>query len=111
MGKRGFITRRGCDPLDTLMAKIALDAARDRMMSGNYDVIILDEINVAVYFNLIQIEELLEFIDSKPEKVELVLTGRYAAQEIIQCADHVKEMKNVRHHYRSGVKAKQGIEY
>jgi cob(I)alamin adenosyltransferase len=111
MGKKGFITRRGCDPLDTFMAKIALEAARDRMMSGSYDVIILDEINVAVYFNLIRIDELLEFINSKPEKVELILTGRYAAQEVIQRADLVKEMRNVRHHYRGGVKAKQGIEY
>jgi cob(I)alamin adenosyltransferase len=110
-GKKGFITRRGCDPLDTLMAKIALEGARDRMMSGSYDVIILDEINVAVYLNLIQIDDLLEFIDSKPENVELILTGRYAAPEVIQRADLVREMKNVKHHYEGGVKAKKGIEF
>jgi cob(I)alamin adenosyltransferase len=111
MGKKGFIIGRGCDPLDTLMAEIALEGARDRMMSGSYDVIILDEINVAVYLDLIQLDHLLEFIDSKPENVELILTGRYAAPEVIQRADLVREMKNVKHHYEGGVKAKKGIEF
>jgi cob(I)alamin adenosyltransferase len=111
MGKEGFIRRRGCDPLDQIMAEMALEEAREAMLSGEYDLIILDEINVAVHLGLLNVTDLLELIDLKPEKVELVLTGRYAHPGVIERADMVLEMKKIKHHFDKGVMARKGIEY
>jgi len=79
-------------------------------VSGEYNVVILDEANIAVYYGLFSVEELLELIDSKPENVELVITGRYADERIIEKADLVTEMKEIKHYYKRGVKARTGIE-
>lgn len=111
MGRKGFIRRRGCEPLDTVMAEVALEEARSAMLSGRYDMIILDEINMAVYLGLIKLQDILEFMKSKPENVELVLTGRYAHPGIIELADYVLEMKKIKHHFDSGMPAREGIEY
>jgi cob(I)alamin adenosyltransferase len=111
MGRKGFIYRRGCQPLDTLMAELALEEARSAMLSGHYDMIILDEINVAVHLGLIDLQDLLEFMKSKPQSVELVLTGRYAHPQVVELADSVLEMKKIKHHFDSGIEAREGIEY
>jgi cob(I)alamin adenosyltransferase len=81
------------------------------MLSGSYDIIVLDEVNVAVHLGLITIETLLEFLESKPDKVKLVLTGRYARPEIVSRADEVQEMKNIKHYFDKGGKARKGLEY
>jgi cob(I)alamin adenosyltransferase len=78
MGRKGFIVGRGCDPLDAVMAELALEEARNAMLGGEYDVIILDEINVAVNFGIVDVKNVLELLEAKPKKVEMVLTGRYA---------------------------------
>lgn len=111
MGRKGLIRRRGAEPLDAAMAEVALEEARNAMLSGKYDVIILDEINVAVNLGLVKVKDLLNLMDARPENVELVLTGRYADPEIVMRADVVLEMKKVKHHFDKGTPAREGIEY
>ena len=79
-------------------------------MSGIYDVVILDEVNVALHFGLLNIEDIIALIKRKPKNVELVLTGRYCPQAILKHADLITEMKEVRHPYQKGIKARKGIE-
>lgn len=111
MGRKGFIFRRGCEPADIAMATQALDEARSAMLSGNFDVIVLDEVNVAVHLGLIDVQDVLDLINSKPDKVGLVFTGRNASPEIIDQADVVTEMRKIKHHFDKGVRARNGIEY
>jgi cob(I)alamin adenosyltransferase len=111
MGRKGFIRKGQGRPGDRDMAIAALDEARQAMLSGLYHMIILDEINVAVHMNLVEIQELLNFIEDKPPEVELVLTGRYAHPDVIARADTVLEMKKIKHHYDEGIAAITGIEY
>jgi cob(I)alamin adenosyltransferase len=111
MGRKGFIGKNGSDPLDSSMAEHALEEARTAMLGGSYDVIILDEVNMALHLGLISLQGLMEFLDAKPDNVELVLTGRYARPEIISRADAVQEMKKIKHHFDKGGKARKGFEY
>ncbi|KYZ76616.1 cob(I)yrinic acid a,c-diamide adenosyltransferase [Anaerosporomusa subterranea] len=92
-------------------AKEALAAARQEMTSGNWDYIVLDEINYAVHFGLISVDDVLNLLSVKPPQLHLVLTGRNAAAAVIEKADLVTEMKEVKHPFQQGVKAQQGIEY
>jgi cob(I)alamin adenosyltransferase len=92
-------------------ARQALAAAREAMLSGNYDLLVLDEVNVAVAWKLVELEEVLRFINDKPENVELILTGRYADTKLVQMADLVTEMLKIKHPYDGGVMARKGIEY
>lgn len=80
------------------------------MLSGDFRIIVLDEINVAVYFKLLEEKEILDFIDQKPKNVELILTGRYAPPSFLDKADLVTEMKEIKHYYQDGIKARKGIE-
>ena len=91
-------------------AKKGLQTAKEKMLSGGYDLIILDEAIVAIYFKLIRTEELVDFIKEKPGNVELILTGRYCPEELIKLADLVTEMKEVKHYYQEGIKSRRGIE-
>lgn len=91
-------------------AKKGLQTATEKMLSEEYDLIILDEAIVAIYFKLIKTEELIEIIKLKPEKVELILTGRYCPDELIELADLVTDMKEVKHYYQKGIKSRKGIE-
>ena len=81
------------------------------MLSGNYDMVVLDEVNVALYFKLIELDEVVRLIGDKPRNVELILTGRYADAKLIELADLVTEMVKLKHPYDKGVKARKGIEY
>jgi cob(I)alamin adenosyltransferase len=80
------------------------------LKSGEYELVILDEANIAVYYDLFSAEELIEAIDNRSIEVEVVITGRYAADKIIEYADLVTEMKEIKHYYQKGVKARVGIE-
>jgi cob(I)alamin adenosyltransferase len=91
-------------------AKTGLQTAKEKMLSGKYDLVILDEAIVAIYFKLILTEELIDFIKLKPKNVELILTGRYCPDELIELADLVTEMKEVKHYYQKGIKSRRGIE-
>lgn len=98
-------------PEEIEQAKLALAAAREAVLSGKYDLVVLDEVNVALGFNLIELDEVLNLIRDKPSKVELILTGRYADSKILERADLVTEMVKVKHPFDKGIKARKGIEY
>jgi cob(I)alamin adenosyltransferase len=95
---------------DIRAAREGLKEAKSVMCSGNYQMIILDEANIATYYNLFSVQDLLDFIAAKPEEVELVITGRRADPKIIEAADLVTEMKEVKHYYKNGIAARSGIE-
>jgi len=95
---------------DIQVARDGLREARKIMTSGKYQIIILDEANIATYFNLFSVDDLLDFMRAKPEGVELVITGRMADPRIIEEADLVTEMREVKHYYEKGVQAREGIE-
>lgn len=87
-----------------------LERALKAMLSGDFDLVVLDEVNVSIWFGVLTTEEVLAFLDQRPEHVEVVLTGRRAPQALIERADLVTEMREVKHYYQQGVKARLGIE-
>jgi cob(I)alamin adenosyltransferase len=91
-------------------AKKGLQSAKEKMLSREYDIIVLDEALVAIYFKLIETNDLVQFIKQKSENVELILTGRYCPDELIELADLVTEMKEIKHYYQKGVTSRKGIE-
>lgn len=91
-------------------ANKGLQTAKEKMQSGDYDLIILDEAIVAIYFKLIETKKLIDIIKAKPENVELILTGRYCPDELIEMADLVTEMNEVKHYYEKGITSRRGIE-
>jgi len=93
------------------IAKEAIRVSNQKIQSGNYDIVILDEINYAINLNLISVNDVLDIIKSKPKNVDLVLTGNYAKNEIIEIADLVTEMKEIKHPFQQGIKAKKGIDF
>ena len=92
-------------------AQKTLETAKKEMNSGSWDMIILDELNYAIKFGLIQVEQAVALIALKPQQMHLVITGRDAKEEIIACSDLVTEMKEVKHPYKAGIKAQRGIEF
>ena len=95
---------------DLAIAVRALKRAEDIMLAKEFDIIILDEILVAVYFKLFSKDDVSNLINIKPENIELILTGRYCPDKILDAADLVTEMKNIKHYYQEGVVARKGIE-
>ena len=89
----------------------ALKICREKIFSGKYDVVILDEVNYAINLGLLDVKEIIKLIKEKPEKLDLVLTGNHAKEEIIELADLVTEMKEIKHPFKSGIKAKKGIDF
>lgn len=89
----------------------ALKKSREVLISGEFDLVILDEINVACYFDLLDVKEIIQLVDSKSDHTEVILTGRRADPQIIKRADLVSEIKDVKHPFNQGKKARKGIEY
>jgi cob(I)alamin adenosyltransferase len=108
-GRPGWVNTRDISE-DRRLAQEALVKARELLTSGDYDLFICDEINGAVGFGLIDVEQVLELISLKPDKVELVLTGRNAHEQVIEAADLVTEMREIKHYHTAGVPARTGIE-
>jgi len=104
------IRREEVTPEHVAQAHRGLERAREAMRSGRYDVVVLDEVNVAIWFGLLAVEEVLALLDQRPERVEVILTGRRAPQELIERADLVTEMREIKHYYQQGVSARDGIE-
>ncbi|MEG6585167.1 cob(I)yrinic acid a,c-diamide adenosyltransferase [Dendrosporobacter sp. 1207_IL3150] len=92
-------------------ANEAFEMAKAEIISGNWNLIILDEINYAVKFGLVSVEDVIALLDQKPEQMHVVLTGRDARDEIIEKADLVTEMREIKHPYKKGIKAQKGIEF
>jgi cob(I)alamin adenosyltransferase len=106
-----FVYRREPAPQEEKAAAAeALDRAQVAMVSGDYDVVVLDEACVSIHFGLITVDQLLILLDARPDKVELVLTGRYCPEAVLERADLITEMREVRHYYTEGVRARKGIE-
>ncbi len=110
-GRDEFVSKEKPDQIDIDLAQQGLLYAKDVVQKGQYDLVILDEINVAVDFHLISLEDLITLIDMKPETVELILTGRYASPEIIKHADIVSEILEIKHPYQTGVQSRKGIDW
>ena len=110
-GRGEFVTEKPPGKEDVELAQEALALAEEVVRSGEYDIVILDEVNVALNLRLISLGKVLELIKNKPKHVELILTGRYAPVEIVEAADLVTEMKEVKHPYNKGFQARKGIEY
>ena len=91
-------------------ARSGLSDIRLILQSNEYQLVVLDEANIAVYFNLFTIEELIEAVRNRREGIEVIITGRKAAPELIEMADLVTEMKEIKHYYTTGVEARKGIE-
>ena len=89
----------------------ALRICREKINSGNYNVVILDEVNYAINLGLIDVQEIIKLIKEKPSNLDLVLTGRDVKEEIVELADLVTEMKEIKHPFKSGIKAKKGIDF
>ena len=92
-------------------AEKALERAHEDMLSGKYDILILDELNVALKLNLVKLESVLELIKDKPEKLHLVITGRDAHEKVIEAADLVTEMKEIKHPFQKGILAQEGVDF
>jgi cob(I)alamin adenosyltransferase len=110
-GREGFITvKEGPDDEDISRARAGLARALEAMLSGEYRIVVLDEVNTAVHFKILPEADVLDLIDRRPATVELVLTGRYAPPSFIDRADLVTEMTEIKHYFDKGVKAREGIE-
>jgi len=110
-GRGRFIGRGSTTEEDLEQARKALGHAREIVGGGEHDIVILDEINVAVDYELIGVEEVADLIKNKPGHVELVLTGRAVHPDIVELADLVTEMREVKHPFNRGIEARKGIEY
>ena len=89
----------------------AVKICREKIFSGKYDVVILDEVNYAINLDLIDVQDIIKIIKEKPFELDLVLTGRNVREEIVELADLVTEMKEIKHPFKSGIKAKKGIDF
>ncbi len=109
-GRGCFIKKR---PLkkDRLLAQNGLKKVQKNIFSKKYDLVILDEVNVALELDLLKVNELVSIIKNKPRNIELVLTGRYCPKTMFKYVDLITEMKEVKHPYKRGIKARLGIEY
>ncbi|MBI2875395.1 MAG: cob(I)yrinic acid a,c-diamide adenosyltransferase [Candidatus Tectomicrobia bacterium] len=110
---RGFLRAGADEPLaeDVALAHEALQLGREKIHSGQYQIVILDEIGYAMHYKLVALEEVLDLLRAKPKDLHLVLTGRNMPPEVIEMADLVTEMRPIKHPYQQGVKAQKGIEY
>jgi len=109
-GRECFI-HRNPEPEDMEIARRGWVRCREILRSGDYSVIILDELGIALHYNLISLKEVQEFLDRKPEETEIILTGRKIPEELIERADLVTEMREIKHYYTRGISAREGIEY
>jgi cob(I)alamin adenosyltransferase len=110
-GQMSFVDPLNIKEEEKQQASEALKAAREAMLSGENDVVVLDEVNVASAWGLVKVEDVMNLIREKPEGVELILTGRYADARLIELGDVVTEMVEVKHPYRKGLLSRAGIDY
>ena len=110
-GQKGFVWKHSVKQEHRIQAYKALEEAREAMLSGKYQVIVLDEINVVLANRVIEIEKFVDFIKARPTNVELVLSGRYADQQLIELSDYVSYFKEIKHPMNAGINARKGIDY
>jgi cob(I)alamin adenosyltransferase len=110
-GREGFVIKGKQTKVDFDLAKEALDFSAHALSSGEYDMVVMDEVCVAIDFGLIEVSKVLNVLEERNRETEVVMTGINAPREIIDAADLVTEMRMVKHPYGSGVRAREGIEY
>ena len=110
-GTKDFVYKGKAKKIDYVEAQKAFSFGIEGIQSGNYDIVIFDELNMALYYELLNAKEVVEKLKRKPDNVEVVITGRRAPQEIVEVADLVTEMKEIKHPYQKGIEARKGIEY
>jgi cob(I)alamin adenosyltransferase len=111
VGLDSFVMRDNPAAIDIEMAQKGLALVKRAIKSGKYDMIIMDEINVAMDFKLVDTKEVIEMIENRPLGLDFILTGRNAPEEIKNIADTVSEVREIKHHYAAGIKNRAGIEY
>ena len=109
-GRKEFVNPREPSTVDVELASRGMARARQVLVSGEADLVILDELNVAVGFGLVTVEELMSLVDAKPDHVELLVTGRMAPPELLERADLVTDMREVKHPFQEGVLAREGLD-
>ncbi len=109
LGRDCFI-RKAPEPEDIAAARAGYQKVEGILRAGEFDVVVLDEVTIATHFELFSVEDLLALLDARPDHVELVITGRKADPRIIERADLVTEMREVKHYYQQGIEARKGIE-
>ncbi len=110
-GTKDFVYKGKAKKIDYEEAEKAFSFGIEGMRSGDYDIVVFDELNMALYYELLNAKEVVEKLKGKPNEVEVVITGRKAPEEIIEIADLVTEMKEIKHPYQKGIEARRGIEY
>mgnify|MGYP001041144747 CR=1 FL=1 len=110
-GTKDFVYKGKAKEIDYKEAEKAFTCGMEGIHSGDYNMVIFDELNMAIYYDLLDLKEVVNKIKEKPEGVEVVITGRKAPDEIIGIADLVTEMKEIKHPYQKGIQARKGIEY
>jgi cob(I)alamin adenosyltransferase len=110
MGRENFVDPKNPDPKDIKLAKKGFEFAKQIILKKKYDIVILDEINVAIAYGLIPLKDVIELIKERPSSIELILTGRWAHTEIIALSDIVTEMKEIKHYYKKGITSRRGID-
>jgi cob(I)alamin adenosyltransferase len=110
-GSGTFTDPNNVKPEEIEQAKQALSFAREAVSNGNYNLVVLDELNLAVGWNLVDLDEVIRLIQEKPDNVELILTGRMAHKRLVELADQVTECLNIKHPFDKGILARPGIDY
>jgi cob(I)alamin adenosyltransferase len=110
-GTKDFVDPENLRPIDLEQADKAMNKACELIEKGGYDIMILDEITVAIGFNMIPLKKVVDLLEKKPDNLELVLTGYTCPEELIERADLVSRIEEVKHPYRRGIEARKGIEY
>ena len=110
-GRNAFVDPKHPDPRDVLLARAGLDKAWEIVRGGQHDLLILDEINVVADFKLIPVEEVLELVKARPRWMDIIATGRSAPAALLDLADTVSEVREIKHHYRLGIESRAGMEY
>jgi cob(I)alamin adenosyltransferase len=106
-----FVKKGEPSPEDLRLAREGLECAKSEIKAASYDMVILDELNVAIDYGLIPLEEVLAMLRERPEGVEIVITGRYAPEEILEIADMVSTIEEVKHPYQKGILGRKGVEW
>lgn len=110
-GRNAFVDPKNLDPRDVALARQGMDKAWEIVRGGNHDLLILDEINVVADFGLIPVDELLELARARPRWMDLIATGRNAPAPLVELADTVSEVREIKHHYKKGIESRAGMEY
>ena len=110
-GRNAYVDPKHPDPRDVELARAGLNKAWDIVRGGRHDLLILDEINVVADFGLVPIEEVLDLARARPRWMDLIATGRNAPAPLVELADTVSDVREIKHHYKKGIESRAGMEY